>query len=79
MSDVAAERLHQLLCTLQQVTSQVDHDIGIQAGNALAKPSGFLFDRPVHFHALDRLPSWVREVGVLQTPADADDRVPGLD
>ncbi len=79
VSGIAAERLNQLLGTLQLVAGKIDHHVRIQAGNALAKASGFLFHCPVHLHPLDQLPGRVLPVGLLQAPADADDRVTCLE
>ena len=79
VSGIAAERLNQLLCTVQLVAGKIDHHVRVQAGNALAKASGLLLHCPIHLHPLDQLPSRVLPVRLLQAAADAGDCVTGLD
>ena len=76
---LAAQGLDQLLRTGQGKTDHVDHNVGIQCPNLLAKAAIRFGRAAVNRHLLYRLPRAVTLVGFALTAANINHRVPGGD
>jgi len=67
------EGLHQMLGTLDSEADQVDHDVGLDCGNALAKRARGFFVNAVDRQSLDVRPRVVRRIWFPRAAAGGHD------